>query len=392
MLTSTFPRWKGDHEPPFVFELSRRLAAEFDIHVLAPHAPGAQTQEVLDGMTIHRFRYCLERWEVLAYQGGIMANLKRGRRYYLLVPFFLAFQVLALLGRLRRERYDAIHAHWLIPQGLAALAARRLAVRKFPPFLCTSHGTDLLGLPGALFTFLKQQVLRRANAITVVSQAMKDHVQQMQATASHAVVVPMGIDASGMFTPPQAADANRSGLLFVGRLVQSKGVDRLIAAMPAILAQQAQAILTIAGDGPELSRLQSMAAALQLGDRVRFLGAVPNPELPQLYRRAAVFVSPSLSEGFGLTLAEALACECAVVASDLPAVREIVRDGETGMLVPAGDTAKMADAVLALLAAPAQRQKLGRAGRDSVCRRFDWQVTAAEYASLLHRLTSVPLA
>ncbi|HEY0675481.1 MAG TPA: hypothetical protein VGD25_04670, partial [Immundisolibacter sp.] len=70
VLTSTFPRWVGDHEPPFVFELSRRLAQQFEVHVLAPHAPGAQLQETLDGVHVQRFRYAPEPLQQLAYDGG----------------------------------------------------------------------------------------------------------------------------------------------------------------------------------------------------------------------------------------------------------------------------------------------------------------------------------
>ena len=77
VLTSTFPRWKGDVEPPFVHELARRLTDSFDVHVLAPHAPGSKCHEILDGVHVHRFRYGPAILERLAYQGGILANLKK---------------------------------------------------------------------------------------------------------------------------------------------------------------------------------------------------------------------------------------------------------------------------------------------------------------------------
>ena len=127
ILTSTFPRWNGDDEPPFVYELSRRLQKKFKIYVLAPHAAGCLSEEILNGINIKRFRYFFSRWEKLAYQGGILSNLKNKPWRYGLVPFFLMAEYVVLIRMLRRHRFDLIHAHWIIPQGLMALLARPFA-------------------------------------------------------------------------------------------------------------------------------------------------------------------------------------------------------------------------------------------------------------------------
>lgn len=387
VLSSTFPRWEGDCEPPFVFELCRRLVERFDVLVLAPHGPGAKPREILSGVEVIRFRYFFAPWERLAYQGGILANLRQQPIRYLLVPFFLAAQLIALLRLLRHERIDVIHAHWLIPQGLIALAARFLhRGSRFPAWLCTSHGSDLLGLRGGLFAALKRKVLRHADAVTVVSRPMRAHALTLGADGRKLSVIPMGIDMTNLFVPMPATEGHEPELLFVGRLVASKAVDVLIGAMPAILAGCPAATLTIVGDGPEKARLEAAAKALGVADRVTFLGAVANPALPALYRRAAIFVSPSLEEGFGLTLVEAMACGCAVIASDLPATRDIVVDGETGLTVPPGDSTAIARAALSLLADAALRHSLGRAGRAFVQKQFDWDIVAGRYGYLLDEL------
>ena len=88
VLASTYPRWRGDHEPGFVHELNRRLVDEFDVHVVCPHAPGAASYEVMDGVSIHRFRYAPEALETLVQDGGILANLNRSHWKWGLVPFF----------------------------------------------------------------------------------------------------------------------------------------------------------------------------------------------------------------------------------------------------------------------------------------------------------------
>ena len=113
VLTSTFPRWRGDKEPPFVFELSRRLTKNFDILVLAPHTQGARPLEEIGEIEVVRFRYCFEKLEHLAYDGGIVANLNKAKWRYLLVPLLLAGQFLALMRILGSHRIDVIHAHWI---------------------------------------------------------------------------------------------------------------------------------------------------------------------------------------------------------------------------------------------------------------------------------------
>ena len=163
VLTSTFPRWKGDVEPPFVHELARRLTDSFDVHVLAPHAPGSKRREILDGVHVHRFRYAPSVLERLAYQGGILANLKKSPLLFGLVPFFLAAQLLAAIHLLMRQPIQVIHAHWIFPQGMVALLARALS-RSKAKVLCTSHGGDLYGLKGAVFSRVNENGRRRVRS------------------------------------------------------------------------------------------------------------------------------------------------------------------------------------------------------------------------------------
>ncbi|TCV79098.1 glycosyltransferase [Sulfurirhabdus autotrophica] len=385
VLTSTFPRWEGDCEPPFVFELSRRLQHRFDVMVLAPHTTGAKQREDIAGMRVIRYRYFFGKWEILAYQGGILAKLKQHSAHYLLVPFFLFAQLRSLLRILRREKIDVIHAHWLIPQGLIAIAALFLKRVQFPALLCTSHGSDLFGLRGMFFSSLKRIVVRYADAVTVVSHQMKSRTIELGINEDKVSVIPMGIDMTNLFVPSHE-EVRDLELLFVGRLVVSKAVDVLIMALPAILIEYPHVSLTIVGDGPEKASLKELAIKLGISNQVNFLGAVANPELPVLYRRAAIFVSPSLEEGFGLTIVEALACGCAVIATNLPATREILADGETGLLVPLGDSAAIAHRALLLLADTTLRHSLSRAGRQFAIGKFDWEVVAGRYGCLLDKL------
>jgi len=388
VLSSTFPRWPDDHEPPFVFELSKRLAERFDLYLLAPHAPGARRHEWMAGIEVERFRYAPDWLEQLAYQGGILARLKQQPWRWLLVPFFIAAQWWALHRLLRRQHFDAIHSHWLIPQTLVALLAG--AGRK-TPLLCTSHGGDLFGLRAMPLPAIKTWVLKRCSAVTVVSRAMRDEVQRLL-PGQMAEVVPMGTDLTGCFTPGSNSVRRGDTLLFVGRLVEKKGVNHLLDALAQLQRQGRALQLWIVGQGPELEALQAQAERLGIAAWVTFWGAVEHTRLADFYRLATLAVTPSVvaeggdQEGFGLVIVEAMGCGCPVVASALPAIGDIVIDGETGLLVPPADPTALVHAIGQLLDQPEQARRLAATARQRVVERFDWQQVAERYADLLLRM------
>ena len=391
VLTSTFPRWKDDVEPPFVFELYRRFTDEFNIHVLAPHAAGAALSEEMEGLQVRRFRYFFTGQQDLAYRGGILSNLKAKRSRYTLIPFFVLAQLMAAVRLLQTRRFDCIHAHWLIPQGVTAAIAARTAM-PVPPILTTSHGGDLYGLSGRPFEKLKQAVMARSDAVTVVSRSMADDIRRMSPPDTDIRVIPMGVDLQHRFSPGPPGRGD-SRLLYAGRLVEKKGVRYLIDAMPFIAKTHPRASLVIAGDGQERQKLQKRVAEKGLENRVAFLGAVSNESLFALYQKADVVVFPSVvasggdQEGFGRVLVEALGCGCATVVTNLPAMADIVTDGKTGLVVPQKNTEHLAESVIRLLSDPQLRARLGRAGRQHVVARFDWPIVAGQYKRLIHSIT-----
>jgi glycosyltransferase involved in cell wall biosynthesis len=385
VLASTYPRWPADTLPPFVHELALRLATQHEVHVLAPHARGCETREVMDGVQVHRFRYGPEGLETLAYASGMLPGLRRRPWRLLGLPVFLFAEWFAALRLLRQRRFDAIHAHWLLPHGLIALMARACCGYR-PALVCTSHGADLYGLRGALARALKRLVLRRSDRVTVVSQAMQEDLRREAGDVSNCCVLPMGVDTQSRFGLP-ASPVTRSGLLFVGRLADKKGVDVLLAAL-ARLKDTPDLRLHVIGSGPEEAGLKRQTASLGLDRIVEFVGPVPNRDLPQWYQRSAILVFPSVvtaygdREGLGLVPIEALSCGCAVVASDLPAVRDVIRHGATGLMARPGDPDDLASALARMLEDPALRDRLTAAGRDDMRARFDWGRIAERYSDV----------
>lgn len=386
IVTSSFPRWPNDTDPPFVYDLARRITGSFDIIVLAPHCEGARYFERLDGMDVYRFRYCHPKFQQLAYYGGILNNLRRKPWLYAVVPFFLFFQLTATLRLIRKHRPAVIHAHWIIPQGLIAAIACRLT--KYPPrLMCTAHGGDVYGLKGHWMRRLRRFILSRARLCTVVSEAMRRDVLKQLKKPARIEVVPMGVDLKQRFTPGRIRRREKQ-LLFAGRLVAKKGVEYLLQAMPRIRQAHPDAALLIVGHGPDKHRLENLTRELQLDACVEFRGGVPNDRLPRYYQTAAIVIFPSVvdaqgdREGFGLVLVEALGCGCAAVISDLPAMRDIVTHGRTGIIVPQKNPDAIAAQVIALLNQPQRARELGQAGRQYVLERFDWDRIAQRYADL----------
>jgi glycosyltransferase involved in cell wall biosynthesis len=386
VLASTYPRWAGDHEPGFVHELARRLLDRFEVTVLCPHAPGAARAEDLDGVRVVRYRYGPSSLELLVNDGGIVANLRRRRWLVLMIPGFLLAQAWEVWRLVRVLRPEVIHAHWLIPQGLLAACLAALHPDA-PRFVVTSHGADLFSLRERPLQALKRFVLRRAAAITVVSEGMRQIICQLGGDRGRVQVAPMGVDLSALFTAGIGQSRSSDEIVFVGRLVEKKGLRVLLEAMPLILGVRPHVRLTVVGFGPELEMRQQQVRELGLSASVQFLGAVMQSGLPAIYRRAAVFVAPFVEasngdqEGLGLVTIEALGCGCPAVVSTLPGTAHL-RELPTVYGVPPGDSSALARAVLDVLAAPPgldQRE----ASRRACIEAMDWSRVAARYGDIL---------
>ena len=391
VLASTYPRWEGDHEPGFVHELARRLTNDFEVLVLCPHAPGAATDEWINGVRVHRFRYAPEAMETLVNDGGIVTNLSHKRWKWLLVPVFGFALAWSTWRALVSWHPRVVHAHWLLPQGAIVTVVRRLVLNA-PSFLVTSHGADLFALRGRILNVVKRWIANDAGCTTVVSAAMRAELVALGVPESRVLIEPMGVDLSQRFIPDAAIERTETEILFVGRLVEKKGLRHLLAAMPEILAQVPRANLTVAGFGPELEDCQIQARTLGIEDRVNFIGAVSQFDLPNLYRRAAVFVAPFVQagsgdqEGLGLVMVEAIGCGCPVVASDLPAVRQVFPDGEGAFLVPPANPTELAKAVVARLQMPDEVAVIS--ARARMLKAFDWDMRALGYSKILRNLAS----
>jgi rhamnosyl/mannosyltransferase len=218
-----------------------------------------------------------------------------------------------------------------------------------------------------------QVVLRRAARIVVSSPALAENARTLRPYRAKCVVIPFGFDParfSGVEGPPADGGGGRKpSVLFVGRLVEYKGIDVLLRALAGLDGVRA----VLVGDGPRRGALEELAGDLGLHDRVAFEGEVSDERMAELYGACDLFVLPSVTraEAFGLVQLEAMAAGKAVVSTAVPTGVPWVNQHErTGLIVPPGDVPALRRAIDRLLSDPELRSRMGREGRARVARDF----------------------
>lgn len=309
------------------------------------------------------------------------------------------YQITIITARLRRSlpRRDTLRGRvpvWRVGLGcrfdkwffpfLAPLAVLRLRPQIVHAVLESYAGAALIGC--RVFTnaktiltcqstntrFLVCFMHRMAHRVTAISSVL---CQRAVRCGRHdTVLIPNGLRLADI---PDAAKVD-GRILFAGRLEPMKGVDVLLQAFAHL---PAHAHLHIVGDGSLRRTLERQAAELGIAERVTFAGYIPTPQVYREFARSAVFCAPSRSEAFGNVLLEAQAAGCAVVATHVGGIPDIVEDGITGLLVPAEDVSALSTVLSTVLADATLRLSLGGAGQQHA-QRYDWRLIAEKYAEL----------
>jgi alpha-maltose-1-phosphate synthase len=373
--------------------LSREMAKLVDVGVYCFGAP--RSDPLVAG--------AYEPWEALAKDG------KGAALRALSVDLRMAADV---------EGADLVHSHtWY-----ANFGGYLANVLYGAPHVMTSHSleplrpwkAEQLGAGYQLSSWAERTAIEQADAVIAVSRAMRDDVLRVYPAVDgrRVKVVHNGIDPQEFFPDPRTGALERNGIdphvpivLFVGRVTRQKGLTYLLEAAKSFDPDAQVVFCAGAPDTPEIER-EVRAQVTDLAERRKGVfwieEMLPRPELVQFISHASVFVCPSIYEPFGLINVEAMSCGVPVVASDVGGIPEIVRDGETGFLVPlvpSGDAfgtpadpgafaAAIADRVNQLLGSPALARQFGEAGRQRALAEFTWEAVAkktlAVYDELVH--------
>ncbi len=356
LLTLDFPPSIGGVQQ-YLFELSRRIGARCDLTVVHPRADSSPFQK--------------EPFHVLS------------------VPSATPWHFARALATLRPHLTIVGHAHPRLLLPSALLWRGR--------FIVLVHGNDFEAAQWRWHSRVFNRLLAGAHPLVTNSVANARRLRELGLPAPE-IVLPAADPER--FAPPLATRPGPPVLLSVARLVSRKGIDTVLHALPPILDLAPCLEYWIVGNGPARPELERLARDLQLGDAVRFLGQegvpISDSELPDIYRRASIFVLPAREEfhsaetspsveGFGIVYLEASASGLPVVAARSRGASEAVRDGETGLLVPPDDPAGLTQALAGLLSDADLCQRLGQAGRRWVEQEMNWDRVGRQFISIMER-------
>lgn len=289
--------------------------------------------------------------------------------------------LLRLTRHLRARRYDVVHTHLVHASALGLAAARLTGV---PAAVMTRHYTVHVWRYGSPVDRALDRVSDRlAHRVFAVSAAVREALVHGEHVASDRVeVIANGIDVARVRALAAAAPAGGTSafrLVSTATLHPTKGHATMLEALARVRAHGIETELVLVGDGPLRADLERRASELGVAAAVRFTGYLRDPY--GVVKSADVYVQPSLAEGFGISVLEAMALERPVIATSAGGLAEIVDDDATGVLVPPGDVAALTAAIERLARDAAERRRLGTAGYESVRVRYDAATAAARYLS-----------
>ncbi len=382
MVTTSYPRFPGDGIGSFMEPLAQSVAARgHAVHVVAPWHPAITRADRDAGIAFHFYRYApVASLNVFGYSGGLRGDTALRRAAWIVAPAAVAAGWWVARRVARSTGATVMHAHWVIPNGVTAMAAAGGR-----PLVVSLHGSDVfVAERHRLAGRAARAVFARAGWVTACSDDLRQRAIALGADEAAIETVPYGIDAT-RFRPDAAARAavraelglaDEPLVFSAGRLVRKKGFEVLMDAVRRLTPALPRLRLVIAGDGDLRDELAAQARAA--GDAVRLIGNRTQDDVARLAAAADVIAVPSVHDEAGNVdglpnfALEALASATPVVATRAGGLASVIEDHRTGRLVPERDAAALADALQSLLADPTAARALGAAGRERVIRDFGW--------------------
>lgn len=366
ILVSGFPPKRLAGTEIATYNIARHLAKRgHEVHVITSRDKGLLKESIEEGFYIHR--------------GRVIGKPFLGFASY----FINAFRVI------RRVNPDLVHAQ-TIELALYALLIKKMLKK---PYVAWARGSDVY-LPSKFYRRFYRFILMNANA--VIAQT-SDEKRIMQKTCNRdIVVIPNGIDLDRFDNLPKERVRSRlqigkdeKVILYMGTLRPVKGVKYLIEAMRAVSQKDLEARLIVVGDGKERQNLEKLTKALNLGDFVTFVGKVPNQEVPQYMAAADIFVLPSLSEGFPVTVLEAMASGLSIITTNIGGLPEIVHEGENGFLVQPKNPLEITQRVTLLLQDDELRERISGNNRARA-KDYTWKEVVGKLEEVYQNLVTTP--
>lgn len=392
-IVTAFPRYEGDIITPWLTETLKRLSAKgVKVEVFAPSYQGLKSQNIF-GVKVHRFRYFFAKWEKLTHEETTPDRLKKGFFYKLLVLFYLLGGAIEIYRHCRKNRYDVIHDHWPFPHFLFGYIGKLASIKKRPKLVSSFYGVELRWVKTKM-PFFKPFLswgIKKSDIVTAISSYTANLVREFVPIPVKSIPFGAAIKESTTVSGQRTTDREKR-ILFVGRLVERKGVAYLIEAFEILSKNWSlfpvPSSLIIVGDGSEAGRLQKLVKEKNLEDKVKFTKAVSSPELDEYYRNCDVFVLPAITdskgdtEGLGVVLLEAMSYKKPVIGSNLGGIVDIIKDGKTGLLVKEKNPCELANAIHRVLTDENLAKELGENGYQYIKKHFSWDAIIEKLINL----------
>jgi glycosyltransferase involved in cell wall biosynthesis len=391
MTTTSFPLFRGHTAGVFIYEQAKSFVnLGQNVTILAPYHSGSKKNQVMEGIKIKRFSYFFKKHQGLCYGAGVPANLEKGFKYKIQLPMLvLSFFIKCLLSG---RKYDVIYAHWTL-SGLGAVLAGKI-LRK-PVIVMIHHGQENFN---KLKILLKIPIENSDHLVFNSSFTMKKTLKSFIPKSYS--VVPPGVDINtfkpidvskySQFFESFGIKKNDKVIFAMGRHIKWKGYNYLIEAFADI--EDKDAVLVLAGSGPETVNLKKLAKNLKIDNRVIFTGNIPNEKTPLFYNRALLFVQPSIvdeqgnTEGLGVVLLEALACGTAVAASEVGGIVDIIKNGENGFLFEQKNVEKLAHILKERIKNNTKDDNLSIQAKSFVLNNYSWYMLTQKNLNFLKKL------
>ncbi len=379
-VTHNYIRRPGDFAGVFLHLLARRLRDEgITVTVLAPHDSGLPEIDIIDEITIHRFRYAPDESETFAYRGDMHRQLLTPSGVMRFVSFQKSCRS-AALSLTEKIKFDIITAHWVIPCGpVAARVARDRGVR----FVLHSHGTDVRLLdklwPVRAFA---QRAIATSHAWSVVSTHLAEiAMRRFPDAAAKISVCPLPNDES-LFFPDPNVTRNPKKIVAVTRFTRQKRVLQLLHACKILAESGVDFSIDIYGVGPLQADVESFTSENNLSSRITLHAPVSQEKLRQAYSSARAVVLNSVGEGFGLTLVEGSLCGAVPIGVRSGGITDTITHEKNGLLAEPDNPQSLADCFKRILTDDILAAQLAVEARASALARFASAAAAKRYAEL----------
>ena len=399
-ITSSYPRYEGDPTAPFVESIVRHVAARgHTVHVLLPESRSWSRPATEGRVHYHSYRYSpLRSWTPWGYSESLEGGVTIKRPLYALAPLVLLSALRAAGSLLGRGEFDLVHAHWIVPNGpIGAIAAGRHDL----PLVVTLHGSDMaVSERSRSIGRATRWTLARAAAVTAPSGDLLERARRLGARHLRELI-PYGADTRALEADPGDVEHLRERLGLhpdhvvvagVGRFIPVKGFEYLVEAHAKARVHDPRLRLVLVGDGDLREELRARARSLGAADSVIFSGMVERDEIPAYLAAADVVVVPSVRyegyvDGLPNVALEAMAAGKPLVATRVGGLPELVRPGETGLLVDEKDADELADAIVTLAREPDMRARMGDSGRALIRDSMSWDSVAERFEAVYERVT-----